>query len=108
MLGGILNYLNYTGLLERKNLFGEKIKILSTIMTTCATEKYILRKLKLLKQYSIKIKLIQKKIIWKLYKTPFDGLLNIMEKIECPIHNESFANFFSDKINKIYNEISLR
>ena len=28
-------------------------------MTTCATEKYILRKLKLLKQYSIKIKLIQ-------------------------------------------------
>ena len=42
----------------------------------------------------------------QLYKT-FDGLLNIKEKIECPIHNESFANFFIDKINKIYNEISL-
>ena len=42
----------------------------------------------------------------QLYKT-FDGLLNIKENIECPIHNESFANFFIDKINKIYNEISL-
>ena len=63
MLGGIMNYLNYTGLLERKNYFGEKIKTLSTIMTTCATEKNILLTLKLLKQYSIKIKLIQKKII---------------------------------------------
>ena len=63
MLSGIMNYLNYTGLLERKNKFGEKIKALSTIMTTCATEKNILRKLKLLKQYSIKTKLLQKKII---------------------------------------------
>ena len=42
----------------------------------------------------------------QLYKT-FDGLLNVKEKIECPIHNESFANFFIDKINKIYNEIAL-
>ena len=41
-----------------------------------------------------------------LYKT-FDGLLNIKEQIECTIHNESFANFFIGKINKIYNEISL-
>ena len=40
------------------------------------------------------------------YKT-CDGLLNINETIECPIHNESFANFFIDKINKIYNEILL-
>ena len=36
----------------------------------------------------------------------FDGLLNIKEKIECPANNESFANFFIDKINQIYNEIS--
>ena len=42
----------------------------------------------------------------QLYKT-FDGLLNVKEKIECPAHNESFANFFIDKINKIYNEIAL-
>ena len=42
----------------------------------------------------------------QLYKT-FDSLLNIKEKTECPIHNESFTNFFIDKINKIYNEISL-
>ena len=42
----------------------------------------------------------------QLYKT-IDGLLNIKETIECPAHNESFANFFIDKINKIYNEISL-
>ena len=41
-----------------------------------------------------------------LYKT-FDGLLNIKEKTECPADNESFANFFIDKINKIYNEIAL-
>ena len=40
----------------------------------------------------------------QLYKT-FDGLLNVKEKTECPIHNESFANFFIDKIIKIYNEI---
>ena len=40
----------------------------------------------------------------QLYKT-FDGLLNIKEKTEYPIHNESFANFFIDKIIKIYNEI---
>ena len=52
MIGGIMNYLNYTELLERKNEVGDT---LSTIMTTCATEKNILRKLKLLKQYSIKI-----------------------------------------------------
>ena len=37
----------------------------------------------------------------------FDGLLNIKEKIECPANNDSFANFFIDKINQIYNEISL-
>ena len=42
----------------------------------------------------------------QLYKT-FDGFLNIKETIECPAHNESFAKFFIDKINKIYNEISL-
>ena len=40
----------------------------------------------------------------QLYKT-FDGHLNVKEKTECPIHNESFANFFIDKIIKIYNEI---
>ena len=58
MLDGILNYLNYTELLERKNEVGDT---LSTIMTTCATEKNILRKLKLLKQYSIKINWFRKK-----------------------------------------------
>ena len=42
----------------------------------------------------------------QLYET-FDGLLNIKEKTECTIHNDSFANFFIDKINKIYNEITL-
>ena len=42
----------------------------------------------------------------QLYKT-FDGLLNIKETIKCPLYNESFANFFIDKINKMYNEISL-
>ena len=69
-----MNYLNYTELLERKNEFGE---ILSTIMTTCASEKNILRKLKLLKQYSIKTKIASEKNNMKqLYKT-FDGLLNI-------------------------------
>ena len=40
----------------------------------------------------------------QLYKT-FDGLLNVKEKTEWRIHNESFANFFIDKIIKIYNEI---
>ena len=40
----------------------------------------------------------------QLYKT-FDSFLNVKEKTECPIHNESFANFFIDKIIKIYNEI---
>ena len=49
---------------------------------------------------------LEKNNMKQLYKT-FDGLLNIKENIECPIHNESFANFFIDKINKIYNEISL-
>ena len=48
----------------------------------------------------------EKNNIKQLYKT-FDGLLDIKEKIEYPIHNESFTNFFIDKINKIYNEISL-
>ena len=38
------------------------------------------------------------------YKT-FDGLLNIKEKTECLLHNESFANVCIDRINKIYNEI---
>ena len=33
MLGGIMNYLSYTGLLERMNSFGENIKTLSIIMT---------------------------------------------------------------------------
>ena len=37
----------------------------------------------------------------------FDGLLNIKKKTECTIHNEYFANFFIDKINKIYYEITL-
>ena len=32
-------------------------------MTTCTTEKHILRKLKLLKQYSIKKKIVLEKII---------------------------------------------
>ena len=43
----------------------------------------------------------EKNNINKLYKT-FDGLLNINTKTECLIHNESFANFFIDKINKMY------
>ena len=42
----------------------------------------------------------------QLYKI-VDGLLNINDKIECPLHNESFANFCIDKINKICIEISL-
>ena len=41
----------------------------------------------------------------QLYQITFDGLLNVKEKTECPIHNVSFANFFIDKIIKIYNEI---
>ena len=49
---------------------------------------------------------LEKNNMKQIYKT-FDGLLNIKEKIECPIHNESFVNFFIDKINKIYNEISI-
>ena len=65
------------------------------------------------KKYFNKTKFYQNKIdseknnMKQFYKT-FDGLLNIKEKIECPAHNESFANFFIDKINTIYNEISLR
>ena len=42
----------------------------------------------------------------QLYKI-FDCLLNVKKTIECPAHNESFANFFIDKINKIYNEMLL-
>ena len=48
----------------------------------------------------------EKKNMKQLYKT-FEGLLNIKEKIEWPLHNESFANFFIVKIIKIYNEIAL-
>ena len=46
----------------------------------------------------------EKKNMKQLYKT-IDCLLNVKEKNDCPMHNESFANFFIDKIIKIYNEI---
>ena len=73
-------------------------------MTTCATEKNILRKLKLLKQYSIKKKIVSEKIIWNNYVKQLT-VLNTKNKTEYPIYNEYFANLF--KINKIYNEILL-
>ena len=71
------------------------------------TPKKYFRKIKITKTIFYQNKIDSEKNNMKqLYKT-FDSLLNIKEKIECPIHNESFANFFIDKINKIYYEISL-
>ena len=74
-------------------------------MTTCTTEKKYFKEIKITKTIFYQNKITSEKNNMKqLYKT-FDDLLNIKDNIECPIHNKSFANFFIDKINKIYNEI---
>ena len=72
----------------------------------CHRKKYV-KQIKITKTIFYQNKIATEKNNMKqLYKT-FDGLLNIKEKTECTAHNESFANFFIDKINKIYNEIAL-
>ena len=79
------NTINYNDYMYHRKKYFKEIKITKTIF------------------YQNKIT-SEKNNMKQLYKT-FDGLLNVKEKTECPIHNESFANFFIDKIIKIYNEI---
>ena len=71
------NTINYNDYMYHRKKYFKEIKITKTIF------------------YQNKIT-SEKNNMKQLYKT-FDGLLNVKEKTEWRIHNESFANFFIEK-----------
>ena len=71
----------------------------------CHRKKYF-KEIKITKTIFYQSKIASEKNNMKQLYKKCDGLLNI-KKTECLIHNESFENFYIDKINKIYTIIAL-